>query len=114
MSALHALGGQWFHVTDAPLKPGDQLKPYSELHGGPDPERSWHQGDNAWRADRVWMSRVRRHELETDGKHTYVVQPGEDVAIHARRDPRLDRTDFPQFHASSATVVEKLKPRRKR
>lgn len=105
-------GMQFFHVTDAKLKPGDELKPFSELfpHAEPEP---WHQGKHAWRADRVWMSNLRRHDLESGNRHTYAVEPGPDVEfLGLRRDPVLDAQGFPQFHASSARVVKKL-PRRR-
>lgn len=108
MSAPDALGKQFFHVTRAELKPGDTLKPFSELHPNAEPE-PWHQGANAWRADRVWVSTTRRHDLERGPMHSYEVEPAHDVApLGDRRDPDLDSLGYPQFHASSARVVRKL------
>lgn len=107
-------GRQFFHVTDAKLKPGNKVVPYTQLHGAPDPDRPWHQGKHAWRADRVWVSPYRRRDLETDGRHSYEVEPSEDVThLGLRADVTgLDRLGHNQWHASEATVVKKLRRRK--
>lgn len=99
---------QFFHVSNADLKPGDELQPASKV-GSPYGD-DFYVGDHEWRQHRVWMAPTPKdagtwHIGTKDVSHVYEVEP-HDVVKH---NPHEDwDNDEPQFHAAKAVVKRRV------